>query len=64
MKVAEAFKANLFWDVNPGKLDWNKNRRFVVERVMVRGGMQDVSILMKIYTEDQIIEALKKKQGS
>ncbi len=38
MKVADALNKSLFWDVNPEKLDWKKNRRFIVERVLVRGG--------------------------
>lgn len=60
MKVAEAFDKRLFWDINPEKLEWNKNSHFIIERVLVRGGMNDVKIIMKFYTRDQIIEAVKK----
>jgi hypothetical protein len=59
MKVADALNKSLFWDVNPEKLDWKKNRRFIVERVLVRGGMIDVKSLLKSYRKDEIIEAIK-----
>ena len=60
MKVAEAFDKSLFWDVSHSKLDWHQNNRFIIERVLVRGGMNDVKIIMRLYTKVQIIEAIKK----
>jgi len=62
MKVAETFEKSLFWDVNPEKLEWQKNSRFIIERVFVRGGMNDVKNIMKVYSRDKIIEALKKSR--
>jgi len=59
MKVSETFSETLFWDVNPEKLDWQKNSRFITERVLVRGGMNDVKILMKLYTKDELTKAIK-----
>ena len=60
MKVSDALDKRIFWDVNPEKLDWQKNSRFIIERVLVRGGMNDVKTIMKFYTRDQIKEAVKK----
>ena len=60
MKVTDALSKSLFWDVNPEKLDWQKNSCFIIERVLVRGGMTDVKTIMKFYTKAQIIEAIKK----
>lgn len=62
MKIADAFEKSLFWDVNPEKLDWKKNSRFIIERVMVRGGMKDVKVVMNLYTRAEIIDALKKSR--
>ncbi len=62
MKVSDAFDKNLFWDVNPEKLDWERNSRFIIGRVMVRGGMNDMNVLMKLYTRSQIIDAVKKSR--
>jgi hypothetical protein len=36
------FNKNLFWDVDIQKLDLQKSKNFIVERVLVRGGMSDV----------------------
>ncbi len=63
MKVSDVFKKDLFWDVNPELLDSEKNSRFIIERVMVRGGMDDVKKIMKLYTRDQIIDAAKKSRN-
>ncbi len=59
MKVSDAFNKSLFWDINPENLEWQKNSHFIIERVLVRGGMTDVKIIMNFYTRKQIIEALK-----
>ena len=60
MNVAEAFDKSLFWDVSHEKLDWQQNSQFIIERVLVRGGMNDVKIIMRLYTKSQIIESIKK----
>jgi hypothetical protein len=62
MKVAEALSKSLFWDVNPEKLDWQKNSCFIIERVFVRGGMKDVTVVMNCYKKNEIISALKKSR--
>jgi hypothetical protein len=59
MKVAEAFNKSLFWDVNPEKLDWERNKRFIIERVLVRGGMNDVRVIMKLFTKSQLAEVIR-----
>lgn len=63
MKISDVFEKSLFWDVNPEILDWEKNRRFIIERSLVRGGMKDVKNIMKLYTRDQIIDAVKKSRN-
>ncbi len=64
MKVADTFEKNLFWDVNPGKLDWEKNSRFIIERVMVRGGMKDVKNYYEIIYKTTGYRCNKKEQRS
>jgi hypothetical protein len=60
MKVAEALSKTLFWDVNPDYLDWKKNSKYIIERAMVRGGMNDIKVIMKVFTKNEISETLKK----
>ena len=64
MKVAEAFNKNMFWDVNPEKLEWKKNSPFIIEKILARGGMTEVKTIMKFYTKGQVVEAVKKIQVS
>jgi len=60
--VAEALSKTLFWDVNPEKLDWERNGQFIIERTLVRGGMKDVKIIFSNYTRSAIIEAVQKSR--
>ncbi len=62
MKVSEALDKSLFWDVNPEKLDWEKNKQFIIERVFVRGGMNPVVEIFRKYSLQEIINAVKKNR--
>ena len=48
IKVAD-FSASLFWDVDKAKLDFEKNRRFVIERTLMRGTLSDWFLIKKQY---------------
>ncbi len=37
----EDFSASLFWDIDKKQLDFEKNRRFVIERVLTHGTLPD-----------------------
>ena len=62
MKVSDALDKSLFWDVNPEKLDWQKNNQFIIERVLTRGFTNDVDIIFSVYTDIQIKEAVLKSK--
>ena len=63
MKVAEVLDKSLFWDVNPAKLEWQKNRQFIIERTLQRGITKEVEAIFFIYTEPQIKEAILKSRS-
>lgn len=44
----------LFWDVNPEEIDLEKHSRFVAERVLTRGNLDDFVALLKYYREEQV----------
>ena len=44
------FDRALFWDIDPMKLDVGKHSRFIIERVLKKGGLDDWYTLKKIYT--------------
>ena len=48
------FSNNLFWDIEETELDTEKNRRFIIERVLSRGKMSDWWALVKLYSLDTI----------
>lgn len=53
-KVTEALNKSLFWDVDPEKLDWQKNGQFIVERVLTRGFTKDVKLIFSLYSKDEL----------
>lgn len=58
MKVEETLSKQLFWDVNPSKLNWNDNATLIIERALTRGTTADFKIVIKHYTRQQIIDAI------
>ena len=56
------FNEKLFWDCPIENIDLKKNKRFVIERVLVRGFTNDFYLLQKIYTVEEIREALRKSR--
>jgi hypothetical protein len=58
MTVDEAIDKRICWNVNPKKLDWGKNSRFIIERVLTRGGLSDVRYIFRAYTKIQLKDAV------
>jgi hypothetical protein len=56
------FSKYLFWDSVPEDIDVSKNKRYVIERVLTRGSLEDFYMLLKMYSHDEIQEALKKSK--
>lgn len=50
MKILE--KRSLFWD--SGKLDINKNKKHIIERILSFGDVEDFSWVMKKYGKKEI----------
>jgi hypothetical protein len=56
------FSQNLFWDSSIEKIDLKKNKRYVIERVLTRGFLEDFYMLLKVYTTNEIKEAILKSR--
>ncbi len=52
----------MFWDVNEQTIDLDIRKDFIIPRVFVRGGMKDVKTVFFIYSQNEIIDALKKSR--
>lgn len=50
---------HLFWDVKPGTLDLVKHQRLIVERVVQRGGLEDLALLLRVYKKEEIQAAIR-----
>lgn len=56
------FSKSLFWDADTSKFDLSRSKSYIIQRVLVRGGMQDVKKLMNLYSREEIIESVKKSR--
>ena len=52
------FSKNLFWDNEVEDIDLQIHKRYVIERVITRGSLNDFKALTDLYTHDQIIHAI------
>jgi hypothetical protein len=48
---------HLFWDVPVESLSYTNSKQLIIERVLNRGDLPDLTILKKIYTQYEIKEA-------
>ncbi len=53
------FSQYLFWDTPVEKIDTEKHKNYIIERVLSRGLLQDFYFLLQLYTREEIIKAVK-----
>ncbi len=56
------FSQKLFWDTSIEKIDLRKNQRYIIERVVTRGFLEDFYMLLQLYTTNEIKEGLRKSR--
>lgn len=49
----------LFWDVDQQSMDFDRNQRFIIERVLQRGDLNDWKKLKELYGKDEILRISK-----
>ena len=54
-KCIEDFSPNLFWDADPADLDFSKHMKYVVQRVLERGTLDDMRHLFSMYGFDNVV---------
>lgn len=52
-------RESIFWDVNFTKIDFVKNRRFIIQRILERGNQIEINELIKLYSKNVIKDELK-----
>ena len=48
------FRQSLFWDTDPEKIDVQKNARYIIERILEFGRLNEVAWVFKQYSKDDI----------
>ena len=52
-----------FWDIDIAALDADKHKRFIIERILKYGTSKEVRWLLSKYTDEDIIETVKKSKN-
>ena len=55
MKDRLNFSENLFWDIDSATLDYEKHRKFIVQRVVEYGSLEDWRLICNYYGLNSII---------
>lgn len=57
------FSKYLFWDTSPDMIDIQKHRKYIIERVLSKGFLSDFYLLINIYSNEEIISAIKSSRS-
>ena len=49
---------SLFWDTDPNKIDKEKNKEYIIARILESGTIDDIHWLRKNYTDEEISEVI------
>ncbi len=55
---AADFSSHLFWDVDLASIDLEKNRKWLVKRVLEKGELPDWKLLKQTYDREELREAV------
>lgn len=56
------FSQYLFWDTSLELIDAKLHKNYIIERVLSRGFLSDFYLLLKMYSRDEIVAAIKKSK--
>ncbi|GAB1856754.1 hypothetical protein MHTCC0001_15900 [Flavobacteriaceae bacterium MHTCC 0001] len=53
-------RSAIFWDTTFDKIDWDKNKRAVIKRILERGNTIEINEIISFYGKRTIVKELKK----
>ena len=56
------FTQQLFWDTDLTNINLRTHYRYIIERVLIRGFLEDFYILTRLYKTEEIKDALRKSK--
>ncbi len=59
LKYKTKFSQQLFWDIDSRKLDYAKHRRFIVNRVLKFGDLDDWRLARQLYGKSFLRQTLR-----
>lgn len=62
--LKEKFRASIFWNTEIERIDLERNKRFIIQRVLERGSQKEIKELIKIYTATVIRAEIDKINDS
>ena len=54
----------IFWDTTIDKIDWDKNKRAVIKRILERGNKSEINEIMSFYGKETISNEIKTMKKS
>ncbi len=54
----------IFWDTDFDKIDWNKNRKVIIKRILERGNENEIQEAIKFYGLETIKKQIKSTKNS
>ena len=58
------FRKVLFWDTSFDQIDWNKNKRAIIKRVLERGNDKEINEIIKFYGKRTVSRIVKSIEPS
>jgi len=58
------FRKSIFWDTKIELIDFEKNKRFIIQRILERGNRREIKSLIKIYTLTTIKKEIRNIKNS
>ena len=57
--LLKLLKPQYFWDVDIEKMDINRSKRLIVERIYSLGSIYEINLINDYYGEESVLEVLK-----
>ena len=57
------FRPNLFWDVDPKKINPTRHARYIIERILDFGNDREVQWMARRYPHEEIRKVVRKSRG-
>jgi hypothetical protein len=59
LNISKCLKAQYFWDVDIQKLDLNRSKRMIIERIFVMGTSSEIMQVINYYGSEEVCNVLK-----